>query len=938
MSDAALVSRLAAGETLPEACVHEPDAARETLGWAIKAACHDAWSSDPARVPVLAAALAALAQRAPTALLQALAAWTDGLAQIVHGRMEPAVAALDTAHTRWIDLGRRAEAAQTQVPKLIALAVLGRHDEALACAESALATFVSEGDERSAGKIELNLASMLLRQERYADAAPHYRAAAVRFARLGDTEHSVMADIGLATTLSWQFRFDDAAWMLERARMRADTHGLPVLAALARGSLGQLELHRGAHQRALHELEASARALAGGASPQRHAEAERALADAYLALNLWPEAQALLERVVETAQAMQAPVEQARAEVDLAQALARQGDAAAAAIHLAAGRLRFLDQGNAVGAALADLREAAMVGALGDGAAALPLAERAQSVFAGAGVLGWQLEAQRIAAAALLRQGRIDDARTRLVALCGRAWSAGLPTVLAAGETLLGDAAEREGRPVIAQAHYEAAAELYERQRRALPGDDLRTEFGVDKQAPFDGLVRLAAADAANPAGAAALLRAIERGRARSLGLEGGRRRAGAALPQADTAVRDLRTRLNWTYHQWHRALAGEDDPARAADLERGARAIERELIERERRGRWAASTAAEEDPDEAELDVAALQAALPADAALVEVHLDGDRWHAVVVRARGVNAVHGDAGALAGLLDQARFQIDAMRFGARSLAAHGPMLVARARHRLQALYRLVFEPLEASLQGCRRLILVPHRQLHYVPWAALHDGAQWLVERFDLSLAPSAAFWHAAQARAVDPPQRAVLFGHGPGLPQVARELAAIAGAWGARAQAWLGDDATVGAVQRVAPQADWLHLACHARFRADNPAFSSLVLADGALTMLDAARLPLHAALVSLSACETAVARIAPGDELVGLVRGFLLAGAASVVASLWTVEDAATADLMAAFARRLHDGDGPTAALCGAQREAMTVHPHPGAWAAFAVHGRG
>jgi len=136
-------------------------------------------------------------------------------------------------------------------------------------------------------------------------------------------------------------------------------------------------------------------------------------------------------------------------------------------------------------------------------------------------------------------------------------------------------------------------------------------------------------------------------------------------------------------------------------------------------------------------------------------------------------------------------------------------------------------------------------------------------------------------------------------------------------------------------------LHIACHGQFRADSPYFSSLHLADGPLTLRDAAALPLQAALVTLSACETGLNRIAPGDELLGLVRGFLLAGAPSVMASLWTVDDASTAALMGGFYRRLAaspDAPAVAQALREAQVEVLATQAHPYFWAAFSLHGRG
>lgn len=237
------------------------------------------------------------------------------------------------------------------------------------------------------------------------------------------------------------------------------------------------------------------------------------------------------------------------------------------------------------------------------------------------------------------------------------------------------------------------------------------------------------------------------------------------------------------------------------------------------------------------------------------------------------------------------------------------------------------------------RVRIAPHRLLHYLPWAALHDGHGWLVDRFEISLVPSARL--GLGGTDTPPPrfQKVLALGFGgPDLPQVATEAVAVAAAFGPGATLLLDAAATGAALRREAPQADLLHLACHAHFRADSPYFSALHLADGELTLRDAAALPLGATLVTLSACETGLSRVAPGDDLVGLVRGFLLGGARHVMASLWTVDDASTAELMKSVYAGLIDGQRPARALQAAQSALARAGHHPFYWAAFALHSRG
>jgi CHAT domain-containing protein len=105
----------------------------------------------------------------------------------------------------------------------------------------------------------------------------------------------------------------------------------------------------------------------------------------------------------------------------------------------------------------------------------------------------------------------------------------------------------------------------------------------------------------------------------------------------------------------------------------------------------------------------------------------------------------------------------------------------------------------------------------------------------------------------------------------------------------------------------------------------------------LYDLYSLRLRASLVTLSACETGVNDVLAGDELVGLARGFFQAGTATVVVSLWAVEDASTARLMQRFYAQLEAGLGPALAMRRAQSDLRRQYPHPYYWAPFLVIGR-
>lgn len=900
------------------------------LGWALKAECYEAWNTAPPRARVAAACLQALATARPgDGELRALAAWTAGIGALTEGRMADALAALQQAQTGFVALARDDLAAQTQVPQLMALAILGRHDEALRCGEEALARFVASGDERAAGKIELNLGNLLSRQDRHAEAAAFYRRAILRFARARDLEHSIMGDIGLSNALAWQFDFGEALRIAERARMRADTHGYAVLSAQAHSAIGRIELHRGRFDRALPALACACRALTDAqVAPRRIAEAESALADAYLSVNLLPEAASLYAQSIERCRAGDADAELAWATMQAAEVAAQMDDPARAASELDRARALYLDQQNAAAAAIAELRRLSLsadrvdderVASQGDA-----LAER----FAGFGLRGWQLEAQCLSAAARARRGETGAARALYRSTIDAAGD--LAPLRTAGLVGLGLLEQQAGEPAAATASLEAAVELIEAQRTVLHDDEFRTAFAADKTRAYDALVELALME--RGAGAAdRLWQRMEQARARALQIGLGRREdaPGETLP--------ARASLLWLREEERRALAGGDTAVSVA-LARRAEALEQAMLETARRERLAGSVPSDEAAAVAGCDAATLCAELAEDQVLVEFHRLGDRLLACVVDREGITRHDWLVPDLDRRLESLRFQIEALRGDSAALARHADQLLVRVRSHLAALHRLCWAPIAARVGSRTRVIVVPHRSLHYLPFAALHDGECWLVERHELAQAPSAAVWRATGARPWQVGERLLAIGvGGSALPHVQGEIEAVAASFGPGASKLQEGAATIAALRTAVVGADVVHLACHGQFRADSPYFSSLALADGPLTLRDAAALPLTAGLVTLSACETALSRVAPGDELVGLMRGFLLAGVPRIVASQWAVDDASTAALMHDFYAGLRSGLGPAAALARAQRTRAAAHVHPFHWAAFALHGR-
>jgi len=272
--------------------------------------------------------------------------------------------------------------------------------------------------------------------------------------------------------------------------------------------------------------------------------------------------------------------------------------------------------------------------------------------------------------------------------------------------------------------------------------------------------------------------------------------------------------------------------------------------------------------------------------------------------------------------------------------------LVRNAQGILHQMYALLLEPVRHRLRAYSELIIVPHGNLHYLPFHALHDGERYLIESHAVSYLPAASLLR--YCREVQPTSDAALVvgdTYQGRLSHTLQEAQAVASLWGA--QLATGDQATRETIQRDAPRCRLVHLASHGEFRTDNPLFSGLAFSNGWLTTLDIFNLRLNASLVTLSACVTGRSVIGGGDELLGLLRAFLYAGTQSLLLSQWAVDDRSTAVLMERFYRELQSGATKGEALRQAQRAFLSAaqqrldgeaeaYAHPYYWAPFFLVG--
>ncbi len=520
-----------------------------------------------------------------------------------------------------------------------------------------------------------------------------------------------------------------------------------------------------------------------------------------------------------------------------------------------------------------------------------------------------------------------------------------------------------------AQHHLQRALAIYETQRTAVQDPETKTAFAERYFNAYTLQAQLAL-DQQQPQQAAL---ALERSRARTLA-ELMHTRDLPVPPNAPQALKDLIAQQE----QLQRELLllarqqRQTDPDDQNALQR-LQAQARELANRQRQ---LDQRLRQQFPQYADLlnpqppDLKQLQAALDANTVLL-YHAFADTELLIVAVSR--QAVRG----YRVKVDPRTLENDLAAF--RKLVAKPPLeRTASERRKLpalgQRLYATLIKPAEPSLKGATTVLLCPEGALNQLPWGALvvavdkQGRPTYWVERVAIGLTPSAGVY--LQAKAVRPAARGVAIaavsqyrqqqvaqapkteqlvrrsGRALGdLPAVKQEVAQVRRLLGKQGVvAVLEAEATPERARQIAQRARVVHFACHARADDVDPLGSGLLLSPagsdaGLLTAADVvSRWRLRADVVMLSACETAVGQVRRYEGMYGLARAFLFAGARSVGASLWRVDDVSTARLMGAFYREYARGVPKAEALRRAQvgllRDKQYADPYY--WSCFVLMG--
>lgn len=493
-----------------------------------------------------------------------------------------------------------------------------------------------------------------------------------------------------------------------------------------------------------------------------------------------------------------------------------------------------------------------------------------------------------------------------------------LPSVLYRFYLLWGKVELTIGRKTARQT-MEKAIDLVESMRSEIPSEDLRISFFEDKLAAYHALLAQAL-QRADPEAVEDAFCYTERARSRVLMdlLEG------SITFQKDQEMSRLLAEIAALQDEnWRRSIR-EDQQVRAGREERRREmritSLLRQLQRSQARPAWE------------EISVPQVQQILNGDQALVSYYILNGQLHAFVIDRNRMTSHAGIANAST-LFQRWQF----LRLQLERVPAGAEILDQSYLHSIRDLSSGLVLPIYERLRHFRTWTIIPHGWLHAFPFHGLTGPAGPLIDHHVFNYAPSASIFLHSQRSKQKKGGEILILGHADDYaPQIDREVKAIYQIF-PQARLFTNRSADSTKLREFGTDSSIIHIASHGRFLKDKPLFSGLLLSDGWLTLPQIYGMRLPADLITLSGCETGTNEISGGDELLGLTRGFLYAGASSMLVSLWRVFDESSAFFMKIFYQAIADGITKRDAWQKAVLETRTHWPNPYYWAPFLLIGK-
>ena len=891
------------------------------------------------------------AQAANDRFAEALALQTEGMYHTTITRdYDKAIAAYEPSFTLLKTLNDDATIAVGHVLYIWALACQQRFDEALSAGEWARNTLIKAHDQTSVAVISNNLGAIYGRRGDDVRALEQFQYAEQAYRALGQEgeQRLPFAMMNQAIVLRNLGRFDEAQRVNQQALMLARQYEQTATAARIQQNMGLTFFVLGRFNRAYALLDQARDTFLADGRTRDAILVDLFISDGLLQLGRYAE-------VIEKCEVVQTTFAQLGVGFEVAQAQRNRGVAliglqryAEAEETLREAERLFSAENNPIWRAYCQLDRATLALLQEQPAQALALTERPIEQFAAAQLTTKHGEAQLIAARANAASGNFTTAQNLLSKIQAAAHTQQLPSLRLSLHQLRGEIALEQEQHAVALAVFESAIQELETMQSQMMVE-YRADFLQDKQQVYEQAVGLCLM-AGNPTVA---LNYVERAKSRALlALVANRIDLGvrALRPEDEPLVAQLdalRLECGRLHRRWITGEIPDAETAKSAEqlteqLSRQAMRQRMSTVERELRQNWhrllVRNAAYSRDASNWQVQTDLDHSQLGSDSVILNYFVKGGEIVVFVISADSDNSGQSESirahtlstsiTTIAQLDQRLRHNFQALQ-RAPQLAAQ---LTRKAQNLLRQLYQALIEPIVDHLAPFQNLIFTPHNALHYLPLHALFDGTSYLLERFTIRYLPGSSFLNLTPNLATT--DQCLILSSGDDLAHLRSEVDAIATVLSQRAAVAI--ETTRAHYLQQASDARLIHIAAHGLFRDDDPLFSGIALADGTLTTLDIFNTPLQASLVTLSACDTGRHVIGGGDELFGLMRSFLSAGAASLLLTLWRVEDEISAEIMRHFYNELLTGKSKAEALRAAQLTQLDHHPF--FWSPFFLVGDG
>ncbi|HEV2102685.1 MAG TPA: CHAT domain-containing protein [Candidatus Acidoferrum sp.] len=840
-------------------------------------------------------------------------------------------------------LGNSKEMARTLSSSIQPMILVGEYEQAFQSFERAREIFTRLDDRWRLARLEINVGNIYHRQDRFEESIAHYENAYRELMPYKDSEGIAVVLSNMAVCLISLNDFPRALATYQRARSFCHEYNMPLLVAQADYNIAYLYYLRGEYSHAIEALYAARRACEATGDAYHFALCHLDLSDIYLELNLSEEAREMAHEGFLRFEKLGMGYEAAKTLANEATAYAQQGKTVQALERFAKAREMFGRENNLVWPWLIDLYQGLLLFHEGRFFEARRLCAAAAAFFDQSVLHGKAVLAHLLLARIALRVSDPAEAQKETDLSLARLVHLQTPVLAYQARLLQGQLAQaRNDRPAALRAYLEAKESL-ETMRSRLQAEELKISFLKNRMQVYEALLDLFISGDGSDATPEEALAWMEAAKSRSM-IEM-IFQSGQSLPLGETGqsdlvrrIRDLREELNWYYHriELEQLRPEEKSGERLDNLQKKAQSHEKELLQtlRELPARERENTTLEAPSG---LSVERLQSALPPGTTLIEYFSAGDRILAAVLNRGDIHILPVTVlPRVTHILQLLRFQLSKFRMGSEYVRKFEEPLLRATQSHLESLYGELIAPVRQYCSG-KRLVIVPHGPLHFLPFHALRTDEEYLCDAFTISYAPSASVFFACQEKLASANTSSLVFGiadeRAPQILDEAQSVAAILPQSSLRT----GSQASVSVLRDQGSHAGLLHIATHGVYRQDNPMFSGIRLGDGYLNLFDLYQMRLNANLVALSGCATGMNFVAAGDELLGLQRGLFYAGASTLLLSLWDVHDQSTAELMKLFYREYLRTGEMAGALQHAMQQLRQQNPHPYFWAPFVLVGK-